>query len=345
MVKSALLESTGDELCDQIVSGVLGAFEVTFPGRVLCCYLRGSRARGAEVAGSDLDLYIVFKDRFADRAEAERAEALNSACAQISPVVLETLLIGENRLYDNDALEAALDIRLAARLLYGADLRSTLPAFDAPQYVRCVIHTPCNAYSLPDERPKPLTYPLNHIDPTGEFYGFDRWQTPGFDEVRSTKLLVATVCWTATALVALRAGIYVGDKAASARLYLEHVGDHWAGLVTDVHDYCRDSWGYQVPTTDSEREALRSLCDQALGFQNHFLMVHRDYQLAELASGDAARQLLALERLNQIVFPDDRDVLDAFAAVDTIDDERVRAALTAARHTYEQCGGGPTATS
>jgi hypothetical protein len=155
---------------------------------------------------------------------------------------------------------------------------------------------------------------LQHIDPHGRFFGYDQWETPGSDglDQPSTKLLVASVGWTATAIVAFRTGRYVRDKATCVDLYQKHVTDEWTQLVTEVHELCRNHWHYQIPSSDVDRQKLRSLCDQALAFQNHFLMLYRGYQLTELASGDPNRQKLAAERLQQIVFTD-QEVASALA--------------------------------
>lgn len=337
MAMPALLNSTGDSRCDTIVQGLVGAFEVAFTGRVHSCYLRGSRASGSSVDGSDLDLYVIFKDRFIDVDEFERAHQLCGCCARMSPVLLEVVLIGERRLHDSDALDAALDLQLGTQLLFGDDVRAGLPGFDAPRYVRSVVHTPYYSYSMPEQRGKRLIYPLRHIDPTGEFYGFDQWLVPGRDgvDVPSTKLLVATVCWTATATVATRTGTYVRDKAASVQLYLEHVGDEWASLVTDVYDLCRDAWHYLLPAGSADRRVLRELCARTLDFQNHFLRFFLEYQLSELASGDAERQLLAVRRLDQIVFPDET-VIDALRELRNTNDVLLRSEVASTLTTYDE---------
>lgn len=308
--------STGDELCDAVVVGVLEAFDEHFPGRLLSCDLRGSRAAGVAVEGSDLDLLIVFADRFSGMEEFERARAVCDRCAASSPILLEIMLIGENRLNDEDALDAALDVRLNCRLLSGTDIRDKLPEFDAATYLRNVIHTPYYSYAAPAQRGPRIAYPLDHIDPEGDFVGFDQWLIPhpAGPDTPSTKLLVATVGWTATALVARRSGSYVPNKAASASMYAGLVGDSWTPLVHDVHAWCRNAWHYRIPDTDAERSTLRQMCGDALAFQNHFLRVYRDYALDELASGDADRQRLAADRLDQITYPGDAGVERALRA-------------------------------
>ncbi|TCO47844.1 nucleotidyltransferase-like protein [Kribbella antiqua] len=300
-----LIESTGDGRCDKIVQGLIGIFDSAFPGRVRGFYLRGSHASGTPIAGSDLDLFIVFKDRFTDQAEYERARELSGDCARLTPMLLEIVLVGERGLHRPEGVSAALNLKLATRLLYGEDIRPALPPYDADTYLRSVIHTPLLSYSYAAQR-RTLVYPLQHIDPDGEFFGFDQWTMPGPDglDQPSTKLLIGTVGWTATAIIALRSGEYVRDKAACVALYQQHVADEWTDLVTQVHDLCRNRWHYQLPTTDADRHTLRSLCAQALNFQNHFLPLYRDYQLTELTSTDPDRRQLATHRLQQITFPD-----------------------------------------
>ena len=75
-------------------------------------------------------------------------------------MLVEVVLIGERQLGDPDALDAALDVRLGTRLLYGEDIRPKLPAFDADAYVRAVVHTPYYSYSFPEQRGHRLVYPL-----------------------------------------------------------------------------------------------------------------------------------------------------------------------------------------
>ena len=310
--------STGDPRCDKIIHGVIGVFETTFPNRIRGYYLRGSRASGTSTTGSDIDLFIIFKDRFLNEEEYYQAHDLNEYCAQLSPILLECLLVGELGLQRN--IDIALNLKLATRLLYGEDISSDLPAFEPDRYVRAVMHTPYFSYTFPPERRNagPLTYPMHHIAPADQFFGYTQWTMPTADasDQPSTKLLIASVGWTATAIVALQTGRYVKDKAACVDLYRTRVGDQWTDLVVTVHELCRNRWHYQVPRSNSDRQILREMCSRALTFENHFLTIYRDYQLAELAEANPERQQLATQHLHEIVFPDD-EVLAALAAART----------------------------
>lgn len=306
MAEVVLRQSTGDPAADRIVRGVIGIFEQAFPDRVRGYYLRGSYARGTPTLGSDLDLFVVFPDRL-DRAEVARARELSGHCALLSPILLEIITVSAHQLARPANLPLALNLKLATRLLYGQDIRATLPELSVDEYVRSVVDIPCHNYRYARDGSM-LTYPLEHIDPTGEWLGFDRMEIPGAGgaSTGSTKLLVATVCWTATGLIAMRAGVYVPDKAAAVAAYQEHVADEWNGLVVRVYELCRDRWHYRIPTGSRDRRELRDLCERALAFQNHFLRCYREFQLAELRSGAPERQALAAQRLDQVRFPTGR---------------------------------------
>jgi nucleotidyltransferase-like protein len=301
-------EPIGDQRVDKVVRGVAGVFGQLFPDRIRGCYLRGSRASGTSTAGSDIDMFVVFKDGFVERAEARRAGEAAGYCALLCSTPLEIIPLSEQQLRLEDNLVVALQLKLASRLVYGEDIRRDLPDMDTDAYVRAVAHTPYHSYRHPTQRRSDpnLVYPLRHIDPTGPFYGYDQWPQPGPDgaDVPSTKLLVASVGWTATAIIAMRTGRYVRDKSACVALYKEHIADEWTELVVTVHELCRNRWHYRIPPAESDRSTLRALCEQALTFQNHYLGHYRRYLLAELRSGAPDRQLLAIRRLGQIVFPD-----------------------------------------
>lgn len=274
-----LLSGTGTVRLDRLLRGVVGAYEAVFVDRVRGFYLRGSYAAGGSVAGSDLDLLIVFKDRLEDQAESERAYALARALNDLSPVLLEVIVIGEQGLRENGSL--AVDAKLGTQHIYGEDIRDALPDFDEAAYLRAVVHTPYFSYSFPAERGlgSPITYPLTHLRPSAEFFGFDQWLLANEDGVEgpSTKLLMATVTWTATALVALNGGGYVKDKATAVNLYEEIIHDEWTPLVRAVYELCRNRWAYRIPTGLEDRRQLHELCDAALGFQNHYLRRYRAF--------------------------------------------------------------------
>jgi Nucleotidyltransferase domain len=323
---------------ERIVRGVIGIFGQAFPDRVRGFYLRGSHASGTSTAGSDIDMFVVFKEAFVDPGEAERAREVCGACALLSPILLEIIVISERQLWRDDNLVVALQLKLASRLVHGEDIRPDLPELRVDSYVREVAHAPYHSYRYPAARRRQpaLTYPLRHIDPAGPFFGYDQWLQPGPDgtEVPSTKLLVGSVGWTATATVALATGAYVRDKAACVELYRERVRDEWTELVVSVHELCRNRWQYGIPSAEADRLTLRALCEQALAFQNHYLARYRRYLLTELRSGAPDRQLLATRRLGEIVFPD-REVVAALRGLDLANQPGLRRAVRATLYTCQ----------
>ncbi len=65
-----LLNATGDPHVDGLLRGVIDRFETAFSARIRCHYLKGSYTDGSAVSTSDLDLAVVFKDKFGSDLES-----------------------------------------------------------------------------------------------------------------------------------------------------------------------------------------------------------------------------------------------------------------------------------
>jgi predicted nucleotidyltransferase len=104
-------ETSADLRADKLVQGVIGIFGQVFPDRVRGYYLRGSHASGTSTAGSDIAMFVVFKDAFLERAEAERAREVCGYCSLLSPILLEIIVVSERQLQPELrlAVEATLD--------------------------------------------------------------------------------------------------------------------------------------------------------------------------------------------------------------------------------------------
>jgi hypothetical protein len=330
MDEAALLYTTGTPQIDAILRGVVGIFELVFPGRVRGYYLTGSYADGTAIDFSDIDLAVVFKDRLEDGAEAAKAEQLRRACALLSAVRLDLGCVGEQ------AIREGLDIRLqlGGRAVYGEDVCATLPLPPIAAYARHVTTAPLGFMarvlrSVDLKGGEALVFPLTYPEPGDPFYGYTRkriaeWYPP---EVESgTKELVTTIFWAATALLALQAGRYAGRKRDCLRLYQEMIHDDWTAFLHALHENCRVRWGYRVPADPAEQARLQELCRTALAFENHFLTVYRAYLLAELAKDDPSSKLFAVQRLGQILYPD-AEVAGALQALPASDDPALRQAL------------------
>jgi adenylate cyclase len=83
---TTLSESTGSLTADKILQGVIGILEQVFPDRVRGYFVRGSYASATSTQGSDLDMFVVFKDAFVESAEARRpvTSAATARCSALS---------------------------------------------------------------------------------------------------------------------------------------------------------------------------------------------------------------------------------------------------------------------
>ncbi len=144
------------------------------------------------------------------------------------------------------------------------------------------------------------------------------------------RALVATACWIATVIIALRTGQTVVAKSASVRLYKDLVNDSWTRWLEALYEQGARRWGYLVPDEPVERRELRDLCAPMLAFENHYLRLYRDYLLAQLDHGAASKRL-AVQRLSTAIYPDD-ETLATLQALTQDADHDVRGAATTAPH-------------
>jgi predicted nucleotidyltransferase len=304
------VESSGNQQVDDIIEGLIGIYEAVFPGRIRGYYLSGSYVAGGLTPLSDLDLFVLFKERFANPEEAATARRLNQALytARLTPMRLDIPAQGEHNLSPHDRIQ----LKLASRVVYGEDARDTiaLPAMD--EYIRATMQLAhgnlARVLRCPDwHEMAVLTFPLDYPDPDDEFFGY-AWKRIPFwyppDTTRGIKELVMTIGRITTALIAHKARRYVPQRGDSVTLYRECIGDEWSDYVAAIYRDGKARWGYLVPDDPTERQSLRNLCSQTLGFENHFLATYHAYLLSELAHGDDPARQFALDRLREVTFPD-----------------------------------------
>ncbi|MEO7910884.1 MAG: nucleotidyltransferase domain-containing protein, partial [Roseiflexaceae bacterium] len=58
-----LSTSSGSQPADNALRGLVGVFELHFPGRIRAYYVEGSYADRTAIATSDIDLVLIFKHR------------------------------------------------------------------------------------------------------------------------------------------------------------------------------------------------------------------------------------------------------------------------------------------
>lgn len=299
---------TGNSQIDDIIQGLIAVYEAVFPERIRGYYLTGSYVAGGLNPLSDLDLLILFKGAFADDEERDRARRLNGAFyhARLTAIRLDLPARSER---DLSPLDRIL-LKLASRPIYGEDVRDEIALPSLPDYTRATMELAYGNLARvlrgPDWRtPAALTYLLSYPDPDDEFFGyahrrFPMWYPP--EITGGLKELVTTVGRLATAIIALRAGRYVPQRADSVTLYREAIGDEWSAYVAEIYAAGKGRWGYLVPSDPAERAHLRDLCRQTLAFENHFLTVYRDFLLAESHDPDPARRDVATQEFRDLGF-------------------------------------------
>jgi len=303
-----LLKPTENEQTDNALRATVGIFETAFPEQIRGYYVEGSYADQSEVTTSDIDLVIVFKG---DMTEVSaQAEALASYCCALSFVELDIGVIDEKKL----AAGAVPYFKMGSVLIYGEDIRADLPLIPLIQWARDRMHSSfwrtVNLFNRSDV----VRYPLDYPDPSGEFYGYDRrkLRLRSGEEVNCTRDLIRLTGWSATAILAYRAGRYVARKSECHRAYQECFHDEWGQLLQDIYMYCRGKWQYLIPTDPVERRQLREICERTLAFENHFLLVYKEFLLSELHAEDVEGKIYALWVLSKIVYQN-KEVEEAVA--------------------------------
>jgi predicted nucleotidyltransferase len=309
----SLLASCGDSRVDDMVRGLIGSFEAAFPGRIRACYVEGSYADWTAVAASDIDLVIVFKDRFDGERERAAARRLGEQCSVLVAFELDLDLVDEAQLAEG----AFPTLKLASRLLYGEDIRPRIPLLPIDTWTRERMRAAYWLIVKVFKRPAAVRRPLAYPRPDEEFYGYDQRTIvlPDGSQVRCTRDLIRVTGWAATALIALKAGIYVVRKHDCHEIYQRSIGDEWSDLLSNIYERCKSDWNYAIPEQPHDRRQLRAICARTLEFENHFLAIFREFVLGELRGGDAKARHDAAWLLGQIPYEDDaiREALYAFS--------------------------------
>ena len=311
-VMYTLAYSANDPKINQILQGVIGVFEKVFLGRICGYYLQGSYGSSNAIPNSDLDLYVIFKENFHDPVEAMKAMSLGKSCAQISSVLLEIKLAAEAQLSLPENAGIAMNFKHSTQFLYGEDIRNQVPTTSSEEWMRWAMHAPITSL-LVTRNAEFLVVPLDYPDSQAEFYGYERQTIPCKDSIErpSSKWLISTVSWIATALVAMQTEQYVGSKGQAVELYKTYINDEWTNLVEQVYELWRNRRHYLIPENVDERQTLRSMCRETLSFSNYFLSRYRSFLLRELYEEQPKNQILALKMLARIVYPEDREIVDA----------------------------------
>jgi predicted nucleotidyltransferase len=323
-----LTNSTHNDYSDTMLQEIIELLNMRFPDRIHSYYIEGSYADNSCITTSDIDLLIVFKENFGNEQEKTEAEAL--ALRSVTPysVELDVMVLNEHGLSGG----VSPNFKMGSTLLYGQDIRSQFPLISLTEWTRDRMHSSWWRTARLFKRGSVITYPLDYPNPSAEFYGYDarKLRLSNGQEVNCTRDLIRLVGWSATAIIAFKAGRYVARKSDCHKIYQECFHDEWGQLLQAIYEQCRGRWNYLIPEDSEERKMLRSLCQRTLAFESHFLSTYKEFLLLEFQHADEQALLQALWVLGEIVFQDG-EVKDALRI---LADDRRPALREAARLTF-----------
>jgi hypothetical protein len=292
---------------NQFVESTASLFQMMFPGQIRSIFLEGSYAVHSDVAWSDVDLLIVFKNHSNSTIERAKAKQFAENLAQVSRIEMDVSIADEAEF--SSGLPPYL--KFSSQLIAGDDIRQQYDLIPIVAWARERMHAAYWLMIKVFDRPPVVSIPCKYPDSQDPFYGYLNRTIRLEDgrQVPSTRNLIRVTSWAATALLAYQARQYVRNKKDCATLYRQYIQDGWEDFLEMLYTRCRTQWEYRIPDREADREVLRSLCHQTLSFENHFLSVYQMFLLQELRSGVPEREGRALWIMDQIPYQDEEVVM------------------------------------
>ncbi|MEF2246391.1 nucleotidyltransferase domain-containing protein [Paenibacillus sp. IITD108] len=239
------------------LAGLLEKMEVT-------CYIAGSYAMGLYIEGtSDLDITFIFKhENYMDNKNTILRHA------EQFKLELDLMFFCENEIFMNPSSkqvrEGILSPKVNGRLFWGKNVLDSWNLPSPKDYIESTIDLTLDFI----KEARGLNYldlPINYPNENDYFKGYIRSRRGKI----STKLLVCIYTWIAGCRLAVEKGLYMPSKYDVVSEYKKHYddGEYLATLLR----YCRDQWGYNIPTDDKGLTLLHHYCAEALTWEKRFI--------------------------------------------------------------------------
>ena len=301
-----LLQSTGHQKVDEILQGIIGIFEKTFPTRIRAYYLIGSHATGNAVCTSDLDVVIVFKGKLLTGEEA-LAHRVGDSCQHINSIELDLMFYSEERILRRRMYGRGF--ALTRRLVFGEEFDEAIPLPSIEKYLWFMMNSAYEALVWIRCSPQTLVCPVDYPNPKTPFFGYAKPVRMFNGATRDgAKQLVHNVCVACSAIIGFAVARQATSGSESVRVYKKQIGDRWSDFLETIYKVCRIQWNYIIPEDENGQRQFHDFCQQALGFERHFLKVYRNYLLKVLRSGDLSQKLDVVRRFGEIIYPDGKAV-------------------------------------
>lgn len=343
MDKVPPLQSTGHQKVDEILQGIIGIFEKTFPTRIRAYYLIGSRATGNAVSTSDLDVVIVFKGKLLTDEEI-LAHRVGNSCQRISSIELDLMFYSEEQILRRRMYGRGF--ALTRRLVFGEEFDEAIPLPSIEKYLWFMMNSAYEALVWIRCSPQTLAYPVDYPNPKSPFFGYAKPVHMFNGETRiGAKQLVHNVCVACSAIIGFVTAKQVTSGSESVNVYKKEIGDQWTEFLETIYKVCRIQWNYILPEDEDGQRKFHDFCQQALGFERHFLKVYRNYLLKVLHSGDLSQKLDVVRRFGEIIYPDGKAV-EALQALEGDADGELQDAINQTIGKIRKVQGGliPTVT-
>lgn len=292
---------------NKVLQGIISIFEAMFPGKIRSYYVVGSYAYGYAVPGSDIDMWIIFRESVGDD-DLHQARSLRRACQLMAPVNLDIdIIAGPPYNIQPYWANISTQVKTGGLLLYGEDIQADIPMIPIDDYARYLMHFAALRVVSLRNSPPLLRYPIDYPRQDDRFYGYvpARVDAEGAKAELSTRGMIGCMTNMTNALVAFKGRSYVQNKAHCFTLHKECINDEWSDFLIEAFTKCNTLWKYRVPEDPEAQVELSALCRKMLDYENHFLAAYREFLLAELSmSQEQATNLLIVDILEMLDMSD-----------------------------------------